>query len=172
MKAESELLAEVLRVIEGDERTRLPRHRHRLSREEVETAQRARVIVATAEVVTGAGYAAATTRAIIERAGVSSRTFYQPYGDLESAFLDAYTLLDGVVIAAARAPIRVGDPATSTMRAGAVGTAHWRTCATTDRRSARRSSSTPATATTTRRPTTGRLSTPTRRTPIGSAAPS
>jgi AcrR family transcriptional regulator len=112
-----ELIAEVLRLVEGPERASLPRHRHDLSRDQVETAQRARIIVATAEVVTEVGYEAASVRAVIERAGVSSKTFYALYGDKESAFFAAYTLLDGLVVAAARTPLDVSDPRAAT-RAG------------------------------------------------------
>jgi hypothetical protein len=65
-----ELIGEVVRLVEQPERATLPRHRHELTRAEVETAQRARIIVATAEVVTEAGYDAASVRAMIERAGV------------------------------------------------------------------------------------------------------
>jgi AcrR family transcriptional regulator len=66
---------------------------------------------ATAEVVTEAGYAAASSKAIIERAGVSSKTFYALFGDEESAFLAAFTLLDGVVVGYARNPPDIEDPA-------------------------------------------------------------
>jgi AcrR family transcriptional regulator len=112
-----ELIAEVIRLLERPERAALPRHRHDLSRGQVETAQRARIIVATAEVVTEVGYEAASVRAVIEQAGVSSKTFYALYGDKESAFFAAYTLLDGVVVAAARSPLSLSDPRATT-RAG------------------------------------------------------
>jgi AcrR family transcriptional regulator len=108
---DSELIAEVVRLSERGERAELPRHRHDLTREQVASAQRARIIVATAEVVSEVGYPGASVRAIIERAGVSSKTFYALYGDKESAFLAAYKLLDGVVLEAVRTPLRLGDGA-------------------------------------------------------------
>lgn len=105
------LLTEVGRLsqIPWAERDSLPRHRHRLSREEVEAAQRARVLVATAEVVADAGYARATTKEIVARAGVSSKTFYALYKSKEDAFMATYTLLDGVVIENARGALTSGD---------------------------------------------------------------
>jgi AcrR family transcriptional regulator len=104
------LLAEVIRIGREEKRRVLPRHRHSLTREQVLTAQRARIIVATAEVVTEVGYARAPVKAIIERAGVSSKTFYALYGDKESAFFAAYTLLDGVVVRTVRRPVEVAEP--------------------------------------------------------------
>lgn len=107
---DGQLIAEVFALTATEERRPLPRHRHNLTRTQVETSQRARIIVATAEVVTEAGYAAASSKAIIERAGVSSKTFYALFGDKESAFLAAYTLLDGVVVEYARNPPEIRDP--------------------------------------------------------------
>lgn len=100
------LIAEVFKLTSTEERTPLPRHRHNLTRSQVETSQRARIIVATAEIVNEIGYAATTSRAIIERAGVSSKTFYALFGDKESAFYATYSLLDGVVLSYARNPPR------------------------------------------------------------------
>lgn len=107
---DGQLIREVFALTATEERRPLPRHRHNLTRTQVETVQRARIIVATAEVVTEVGYAAASSKAIIERAGVSSKTFYALFGDKESAFLAAYTLLDGVVVGIARNPPEVEDP--------------------------------------------------------------
>jgi hypothetical protein len=67
------LIEEVMRVLESEHES-LPRHRHNLPREQIRTAQRARIIVATAEVVTENGFASASAKAIIARAGVSSKT--------------------------------------------------------------------------------------------------
>lgn len=107
---DGQLIGEVFALTATEERRPLPRHRHNLTRTQVETVQRARIIVATAEVVTEVGYAAASSKAIIERAGVSSKTFYALFGDKESAFLAAFTLLDGVVVGYARNPPDVEDP--------------------------------------------------------------
>src|SRR2546426_5647965 len=75
----------------------LPRHRHGLTREAVRTSQRARIIAATAEVVAEAGYAGTTVAAIIARAGVSRKTFYELFDDTEAAFLAAYAAVDTVI---------------------------------------------------------------------------
>jgi AcrR family transcriptional regulator len=99
---DQQLLDEVLHVSQQTPRPTLPRHRHALSREQIERAQRARIIVATAEVVTEVGYHEASAKAIIQRAGVSGKTFYALYADKESAFMAGYTLLDGVFVQLAR----------------------------------------------------------------------
>lgn len=104
------LIEEVFRLTATEERTALPRHRHNLTRSQVETAQRARIIVATAEVVNEVGYAAASSKAIIERAGVSSKTFYALFGDKESAFFATFSLLDGLVVGVIRDAPSVEDP--------------------------------------------------------------
>jgi len=96
------LLDEVLHVSLQTVRPTLPRHRHTLTREQIERAQRARIIVATAEVVTEVGYHDASAKAIIQRAGVSSKTFDALYEDKEAAFMAGYTLLDGVFVQLAR----------------------------------------------------------------------
>jgi len=108
-ETDAELLEEVLRVSQETRRPTLPRHRHDLSRAEIERAQRARIIVATAEVVTEAGYHEASVKAIIERAGVSSKTFYALYGDKQSAFMAGYTLLDGLFVQLARTAFASAD---------------------------------------------------------------
>lgn len=104
------LIAEVFRLTSTEERTPLPRHRHNLTRDEVENAQRARIIVATAEITNELGYAATSSKAIIERAGVSSKTFYALFGDKESAFFAAFSLLDGVVVDVVRNAPHPEDP--------------------------------------------------------------
>jgi AcrR family transcriptional regulator len=110
------LIAEVYRLgVEGGPRE-LPRHRHDLTREQVETNQRARIILAVAEIVTELGYARATTRQIIERAGVSTKTFYAHYASKEEAFLAGYTLLDGALLEMADRPISTTQPRTDLRR--------------------------------------------------------
>lgn len=106
------LIAEVFRLGVQKEEAALPRHRHGLSREQVETNQKARIILATAEVVVERTYAKASTTEIIERAGVSSKTFYAHFAGKEEAFLAGYTLLDGVMVQIARQPISAAQPRT------------------------------------------------------------
>ena len=69
---------------------RLPRHPHRLSRDDVARSQRGRILRAVAESVAAKGYAATSVAEVIARAGVSRSTFYELYDGKESAFLDAY----------------------------------------------------------------------------------
>ncbi|HEV3362842.1 MAG TPA: TetR/AcrR family transcriptional regulator [Acidimicrobiia bacterium] len=70
--------------------TRLPSGRHGLSRHEVVASQRARLIDAMAHVVAEKGYAATTVADVVERAGVSRRTFYEQFADKEACFLATY----------------------------------------------------------------------------------
>ena len=70
---------------------RLPRHPHRLSREDVARSQRGRILRAVAESMAEKGYAATSVADVIARAGVSRSTFYELYDGKESAFLDAYS---------------------------------------------------------------------------------
>jgi AcrR family transcriptional regulator len=68
----------------------LPRGPHRLAREVVLASQRGRMLDAIAHVVSQKGYAAATVADVIERAGVSRKTFYEHFRDKEACFLAAY----------------------------------------------------------------------------------
>jgi AcrR family transcriptional regulator len=70
--------------------TRLPSGRHGLAREAVIASQRGRMIDAMAAVVAEKGYAATTVADVVERAGVSRRTFYEQFADREACFLAAY----------------------------------------------------------------------------------
>ncbi|MBJ7472879.1 MAG: TetR/AcrR family transcriptional regulator [Solirubrobacteraceae bacterium] len=111
------LIAEVYRLGLGGEEAKLPRHRHDLTREQVETTQKARIILATAEAVTAESYARTSTRTIIERAGVSSKTFYAHYASKEEAFLAGYTLLDGVMLSHMKQPVKIDEPRAATRAA-------------------------------------------------------
>ena len=70
--------------------TRLPSGRHGLAREAVVASQRGRMIDAMAAVGAEKGYAATTVADVVERAGVSRRTFYEQFADKEACFLAAY----------------------------------------------------------------------------------
>ena len=70
--------------------TRLPSGRHGLTREAVVASQRSRLIDAMAQVVAERGYPATTVADVVERAGVSRRTFYEQFADKEACFLAAY----------------------------------------------------------------------------------
>ena len=80
--------------------SRLPSGRHGLTREAVVASQRGRLIDAMAQVVAEKGYPATTVADVVERAGVSRRTFYEQFTDKEACFLAAYDL--GLAVVAGR----------------------------------------------------------------------
>src|SRR3954452_20760470 len=95
----------------------LPRGRHAAPREVVAESQRERLLVAMADAVADKGYANVAVADVIERAGVSRRSFYEHFTNKEDAFLAAYDggvagLLDAIAeaeeAAAQTAPGRDG----------------------------------------------------------------
>ena len=65
----------------------------------VSELQRNRLLSATYALVGERGYEAVTARGVSERAGVSSRTFYQCFGDREDCFLVAFNhAVDGAAV--------------------------------------------------------------------------
>jgi len=70
--------------------SRLRSGRHGLTREEVAASQRSRLIEAMAQVVAEKGYPATTVADVVDRAGVSRRTFYEQFADKEACFLATY----------------------------------------------------------------------------------
>lgn len=66
---------------------RLPRGRHSLSRTDVRSVQRARMLRAMAEVVAERGFVNTSVAAVIERAGVSRETFYQQFTSKQDCFI-------------------------------------------------------------------------------------
>ncbi len=77
----------------------LPSGRHGLSRSFVAANQSERILSAVAQAAAELGYAEMSVEAIIARAGVSRRTFYEHFRNKEDAFLAAY---DAVVRQQAR----------------------------------------------------------------------
>jgi len=77
---------------------RLHSGRHRLTPEAVAESQRGRMLLAVAQVVAEKGYTSATVADIVERAGVSRRTFYDQFADKEACFLAAFDFGVGIVI--------------------------------------------------------------------------
>jgi AcrR family transcriptional regulator len=69
---------------------RLPSGRHGLRPSFVAQNQRERILSAVAKAAAVLGYAEMSVEAIIERAGVSRRTFYDHFKNKEHAFLAAY----------------------------------------------------------------------------------
>jgi AcrR family transcriptional regulator len=72
---------------------RLPRGPHSLSRAEVETHQRDRILAAMIATAGTNGYAATTIADITRRARVSRDTFYEQFANKEACFLAAYDRL-------------------------------------------------------------------------------
>jgi len=68
----------------------LPSGRHGLLRSFVAANQRERILSAVAQAAAELGYAEMNVEAVIARAGVSRRTFYEHFRNKEDAFLAAY----------------------------------------------------------------------------------
>ncbi len=79
---------------------RLPRGRHALTREEVLSAQRRRLLRAIVEEVSVSGFATTTAARVYGRAGVSSRAFYESFSGVRDCFLAAYDDCAAVTVAA------------------------------------------------------------------------
>ena len=68
---------------------RLPRGRHGLTREEVHTSQRTRLMDAMAELAAEKGYANVTIGDLVARGGLAKRTFYDHFPDKDACALAA-----------------------------------------------------------------------------------
>jgi AcrR family transcriptional regulator len=68
----------------------LPRGRHAAPRPVVREVQRARMLDAMVQAVAEKGYARVVVADVIERAGVSRKTFYEQFANKEECFLAAY----------------------------------------------------------------------------------
>ena len=68
----------------------LPRGRHRLSREEVVSSQRLRMLDAMVSAVADKGYTRTSVADVIGRARVSRETFYEHFTDKEDCFLATF----------------------------------------------------------------------------------
>lgn len=71
---------------------RLPRGRHRLSREQVAESQRWRLLRAAGEVLAAHGYTGVTSRRIAGQAHVSSAAFYKYFDDADDCLLAAHAM--------------------------------------------------------------------------------
>jgi AcrR family transcriptional regulator len=90
----------------------LPRGRHRLSSDEVETSQRERLLRAMAEVVAERGYEGASVPRVIAAARVSSNTFYRFFDDKAACFVALAERLGEELREALEVPEKpVGTPA-------------------------------------------------------------
>ena len=90
-----------------DKATKLPRGPHALPQDVVIAHQRERLLDAAAAAMAEQGYAELTVRDLIDRAGVSRRTFYQLFDDkidcVFAAHERAFERLSGVIVDACRA---------------------------------------------------------------------
>ena len=90
----------------------LPRGPHKLTRDDVLSSQRERMIESIAEAVARKGYVNATVSDVVAGAGVSRKTFYEHFRDKEDCFLAAFdsgveTLLAAIVEAEPAGPGRL-----------------------------------------------------------------
>lgn len=83
----------------ADSAAPLPRGRHHLSRDEVQAAQRGRMMLALAEVMAEKGYAATSVADVLARSGVSRETFYQQFSSKLDAFLHTFDTAAGLLLA-------------------------------------------------------------------------
>ena len=72
---------------------RLPRGPHTLTRKQVRSSQRERLIAAMIALVGENGYASTTVAKVIARAGVSRKAFYEHFTNKEACFLVAYDVI-------------------------------------------------------------------------------
>jgi AcrR family transcriptional regulator len=68
----------------------LPKGRHGLSRSQVATSQRTRLLRAAVELGTERGFAHLTLSDLVSRAGVARSTFYEYFADKQQCFLEAF----------------------------------------------------------------------------------
>jgi AcrR family transcriptional regulator len=86
-------------MVVGD---RLPRGRHRLTREQVVGSQRARIFRALAETMAEKGYAGTSVSGMLRTAGVSRETFYEQFSSKEECFIAAFEAAVRGVLGAVR----------------------------------------------------------------------
>jgi AcrR family transcriptional regulator len=87
---------------------KLPGGRHNLSREEVSRHQRIRMLEAMVRTVGETSYAETSVQDVLERAGVSRKTFYEHFADKQACFLEAYEAVIRRVLHAVNAAYREG----------------------------------------------------------------
>ncbi len=95
----------------------LPSGRHGLSREHVVRSQRLRLLSAAVAVAGTDGYAAMTVSAVLARANVSRKTFYEQFADREHCFLAAYEHVAEHALAGVRTAFAIDAPWPERLRA-------------------------------------------------------
>ncbi len=83
----------------ADPPPRLPRGRHTLTREQVVADQRARMMLALADVVGEKGYGPTSVADVIGRAGVSRQTFYEQFSSKLDCFLATFDTAGELLLA-------------------------------------------------------------------------
>jgi len=96
----------------------LPSGRHGLSRETVVRSQRIRLLRGAVEVAAREGYAGMTVSAVITRASVSRKTFYELFADREDCFLAAYEHLTDRALSGLQAAFALDAPWSARLRDG------------------------------------------------------
>jgi AcrR family transcriptional regulator len=87
----------------------LPSGRHGLPREYVMNSQRSRLLGAAVLIAGAEGYAGMTVSAVISRAGVSRKTFYEFFQDREDIFLAAFDQVAEEALRGAREAYEAAD---------------------------------------------------------------
>jgi AcrR family transcriptional regulator len=101
----------------------LPRGRHAAPREVVAESQRERLLVAMADATAAKGYANVAVADVIERAGVSRRSFYEQFSNKEECFLAAYDAgVDGMLEEISEAEAAVAASAGGLLAGARAGT--------------------------------------------------
>ena len=83
-----------------DTSRQLKRGRHQLSRDEVKSNQRARILDALDTVMSARGYADTSVADIIKAAEVSRQTFYELFACKEECFLESFARRQGSIVEA------------------------------------------------------------------------
>ena len=98
----------------------LPRGRHAAPRDVVHGSQRTRMLEAMGTAVAEKGYGRVAVADVIERAGVSRKTFYEQFSNKEECFLAAYDTEADALLAAIGEAIDAAAP--DWLAAGLAGT--------------------------------------------------
>lgn len=89
----------------------LPRGRHGLTREEVVSSQRERILLAMAETMAAKGYAATSVADVLRAARVSRETFYEQFSSKADCFMSAFEAAVGILLARMSEALEAGGPA-------------------------------------------------------------
>jgi AcrR family transcriptional regulator len=85
--------------------TRLPAGRHGLTRDEVVSSQRTRILKALADTMVEKGYVATTVADVLRAARVSRETFYEQFSSKEDCFMSAFEIAMQFALAGAARPV-------------------------------------------------------------------